>query len=309
VTSTRSSVDDLVHRLSAFSRAPIGRHEEEMAFVERDGRRYFSVAYRPAPDAPRSSLGAALIHSFGFEQLTLHPLEVLAARALAERGIPAVYLQAQGYGDSGGDFARVSLATHVRDALVAADRLRELFAVDRVALAGPRFGAAAALLSAQERPGSVHAMAAWHPLVRGKSYFDSMLRSAAAGRLADGSSAGPGAVRRQLEETGRLDLHGYPVHRTQFEEGVELDLCGRLERAPGHVLLVEMARGGTADPDHRALRSRLKALGARVEDRTVALQGRHDIALPVPHAVTPAALRPAFERVVDVTVAWIAGLQ
>jgi pimeloyl-ACP methyl ester carboxylesterase len=308
VTSTRSSVDDLVRRLSTFSRAPIGRHEEEMALVERHGRRYFSVAYRPAPDTPRSSLGVAVVHSFGFEQLTLHPLEVMAARTLAERGIPAVYLQAQGYGDSGGDFARVSLATHVRDALVAADRLGELFAVDRVALAGPRFGATAALLAAQERPGSVHAVAAWHPLVRGKRFFESMLRSAAAGRLTDGVASGPGAVRRQLEETGRLDLHGYPVHRTQFEEGVELDLCGRLERAPGHMLLVEMARGGRPDPDHQALRSRLLDLGARVEERTVALQGRQDIALPVPHAVTPAVLRPAFERVADVTAEWIAGL-
>jgi pimeloyl-ACP methyl ester carboxylesterase len=279
-----------------------------MALVERHGRRYFSVSYRPAPHAPPSSLGVAMVHSFGFEQLTWHPLEVMAARALAERGIPAVYLQAQGYGDSGGDFAGVSLATHVRDALVAADRLRELFAVDRVALAGPRFGATVALLAAQERPGSVHAVAAWHPLVRGKAFFESIRRSAAAGRLADGSASGPRAVRRQIEETGRLDLHGYPVYRTQLEEGAELDLCGRLERAPGHVLLVEMARDRRPDPNHRTLRTRLVELGARVEDRKVALQGRQDIALPVPHAVTPAVLRPAFERVVDVTAAWIAGL-
>ena len=279
-----------------------------MAFVERDGRRYFSVAYRPAPNSPRSSLGVAVIHSFGFEQLTLHPLEVMAARALAERGMPAVYLQAQGYGDSGGDFARVSLATHVRDALVAGDRLRELFAVDRVALAGPRFGATAALLAAQEQPGSVHAVAAWHPLARGKAFFGSMLRSAAAGRLADGSASGPGAMRRQFEESGRLDLLGYPVHRAQFEEGVELDLVGRLERAPGQVLLVELVRDGRPDPDHRALRSRLLDLGARVDERTVALQGRQDIGLPVPHAVTPAVLRPLFERIADVTAEWIGGL-
>jgi pimeloyl-ACP methyl ester carboxylesterase len=287
--------------LSSFSRARIGGHDEEMSFFDHDGRRYFSVAYH----ASGSPFALVVVHPFGFEHATLHPLEVMVARALADRGVPGFYLHSQGYGDSGGAFADVSLATHVRDAGVAIDRALSLFGVDQVVLAGARYGASVALLAAQERSDRVRAVAAWHPLVRGKPWFDAMLRSAAVGALAEGGGVGPKALRRRMDEEGWLDLHGYPVFKAQFEEGVAFDLTDRLRMGPRKVLLTQVTRPGKADPDIEKLNAKLEELGSTVTPGTVALQPGKDFALPVPHAVTPVVMKPAFDQVTQMTVRWV----
>ena len=61
--------------LSSFSRARIGGHDEAMSFFDHDGRRYFSVAY----GGSGSPLALVVVHSFGFEHPTLHPLELTVA--------------------------------------------------------------------------------------------------------------------------------------------------------------------------------------------------------------------------------------
>jgi pimeloyl-ACP methyl ester carboxylesterase len=239
---------------------------------------FFDSAERPVygvtymPDSPRE--GAPVVvhcHSLGVEQLTSYRSEVITARATAARGIPTFRFHSRGHGDSGGDFAAVTLEGMVEDALAAADRARERTRAEGVVFLGVRFGAMVAARAAARRQ-DVAGIALWEPVKRGEDYFRGMLRTLLLSQLASGRrpDATVDTMMSTVEREGRLDVHGYYLHeaivRSARAATLEESFVGF--RAP--VLLVQIQARPALTRAHLALAEGLAAAGASVTTDVVA---------------------------------------
>src|SRR5438128_4485746 len=107
-----------------------------------------TVAVLSRPTGSSSSVGWVLCHSFGIEQVNLHRLEVLTARAMAAAGFPVLRFHVQGYGDAERRGEPVDVQWHLDGAGDAVALVRELDGVSRVGILGARFGAMVAALTA-----------------------------------------------------------------------------------------------------------------------------------------------------------------
>lgn len=325
MSSRPASVELVASGLSAFSRfedASAGRSETQ-SFLSTPAGPLFSTMVEPL-GRPERDVGVLFCHSFAWEQYELYPLELSAARRVASAGFAAMTFQARGYNDSGGEFADVTPATHVRDVLAAAKALKVSAGVEAVVPVGASFGSAVALLAAIEMqaPG----VALWNP-VQPAAFLDGLLRaSTVAGMLedadmstasADGSSgAGAGAsaaaprrgfqaLKAALENGETLDVFGFPVTPAMYGECREIDVlaCVAAGSVPARALevIVNPASRRTAD----AVGSALSAQGAQVLVEQAEGPGRREFAASVPrggHLATHAAL---FDDVIAKTLTWL----
>ncbi len=263
----RSSRDMVVDRLRCFSRFEdprAGRVERQALLHTLAGPIFLTLV---EPLGVRRSVGFLICHSFAWEQLDLYPLELAFARQAASAGFPALYFHARGYGDSGGDFADATLASQVRDALAAAEHLREVTGVETVVPAGARWGAAVALMVAGriDAPG----VALWNGSLDPGAYLKDMLRAYARSRIAAGPRP-PGEpalpsgeqLEAALASGERIDLLGYPLTSACYVEAGRTDPFDALDRRVGRALLVVVnprTRGEAED-----VAARLGGLGADV---------------------------------------------
>lgn len=238
-------------------------------FFESGDRPLYGVTYAPA--SPRA--GAPVVvhcHSLGVEQLTSYRSEVLTARATAELGIPSFRYHSRGHGDSGGDFADVTLERLVEDALSAADRARACTGAHRVVFLGVRFGALVAARAAAQRD-DVAALALWEPVRRGEDHFRGMLRAVLLSQLASGRrpDATVETMLQTVEREGRIDVHGYYLHAAILLSAREATLQVSLDRYRGPLLLVQIQARPTLTRVHAALAEELAEGGRRVETAVV----------------------------------------
>src|SRR5262249_38068900 len=149
------------------------------------------------PGRPESPV-VVHVHGLGVEQITLYRQEVLAARAVAARGIPVLRFHARGHGDSAGSSADVTLETLVEDAQAAADAARERTGRGRVAWLGVRMGAIVAALAGGPRSGRTDAagFALWEPVATPADFFRMQLRTLLFSQVAGGKK--PDATVDQL---------------------------------------------------------------------------------------------------------------
>jgi pimeloyl-ACP methyl ester carboxylesterase len=215
------------------------------------------AARRARPGAP----GVVMCSSLGVEQLTCYRTEVLAARALAAAGFPVLRYHPRGHGDSGGDFADVTLPRLIEDALAAGAELRRLGA-PAVGFLGVRFGALAAAGAAAAANGA--ALALWEPVQRPIDYFRAWLRGLLFSDVSHGRR--PDTTADQLleavERDGQVDVHGYYLHRALLASARGAELTTLLGTWSGPALLVQIqARRGTA-PAHAAFADARRARGA-----------------------------------------------
>ncbi len=222
-----------------------------------------TVAILSTPLGEALSTGWVFCHPFGQDQINLQPFEVPLARALAASGFPVLRFHAQGYGDSEFPREHISLGSHVRDSLEAADLLVSSTGVSQVGLFGARFGGAVAALTADELEAS--ALAMWDPVVKGRSYMQSMVRLGVMTELVsrERSQADARDPIEVLEGTGVLDVQGFPLRVEVFREVSELDLLARLQRFRGRSLVVQVSRAATPKAGLERLVSRLSELGGR----------------------------------------------
>ena len=127
-----------------------------------------SVAVLSSPLGDRRALGWVICHSFGLEQGDLQSVETPLARQLSANGFPVLRYHGQGYGDSDFPAERVSLQSHLTDALDAAGTLTDKTGVSSVGLIGARFGATVASLIADRL--NATALVMWDPVINGRSY-------------------------------------------------------------------------------------------------------------------------------------------
>jgi pimeloyl-ACP methyl ester carboxylesterase len=253
---------------------------ETPEFFESAGRPVYGMTYRPA-NARVSAPVVVHCHSLGVEQLTSYRSEVITARETAAQGIPTFRYHARGHGDSGGDYAAVTLDGLVEDALAAADRARANTGARSVVFLGVRFGALVAARAAAQRT-DVAGLALWEPVQRGEDYFRGMLRALLLSQLASGRR--PGAtvddMMAVIDRDGRIDVHGYYLHEGIVRSARAATLAESLEQVGWPVLLVQIQARPTLTRAHRAFAERL-GQGAAVTTAVVAEEpGWHFISNP-----------------------------
>jgi pimeloyl-ACP methyl ester carboxylesterase len=234
---------------------------ERFLTPEIGGKRTVGVLTTPTGD--RREAGWVICHSFGMEQVWLQPVEVAAARQLGASGFPTLRFHAQGYGDSEGSTADVSLESHVRDAL---DAIRVLVAetgVPRVGLIGARFGGAVATLAADRS--DARALILWEPMIDGRRYMRELLRTAALTEVATAArlKLGMRDAGEMFAEAGVIDVQGYPLGRSVFEEVSAFDLLSEVVAFGGDSVVMQISQSAKPKPELERLVARLEHRGGR----------------------------------------------
>lgn len=251
----------------ATSSAPLADRDvmrETPLHLESGERPLYGVYYAPG----RRRSGAPVLihcHSVGVEQLTSYRNESLVARAASANGFPVLRFHARGHGDSAGDFADVTLDTLTEDAMAAAEEARRRSGARQVVWLGVRFGAYVAA-AAMRRRDDTAGLILWEPELRVDQYFRKMLRGMLFSAVAHGMkpAASVDDLLAEVEREGRVDVHGYYLHRTLAHSVRGLELEPLLQGWGGPTLLVQVqARPGLA-PAHAALAAALEQRGASV---------------------------------------------
>ncbi len=237
---------------------------ETPLFLTSGERPLYAVYHAPARARP----GAPVVvhcHGLGVEQVTGYRVEVLSARSAAAAGFPVLRFHARGHGDSGGDFAAVTLERLVEDALAAAAEAARRSGADRVVWLGVRFGALVAA-GALERGPRAAGLVLWEPVHRPMDYFRSQLRGLLYSQVAGGKrpSATVDELLALLARAGHVDVHGYYLHQALVESARAETLESRLAAWRGPTLIAQVeARPGLSSAN-TALAESLAARGAPV---------------------------------------------
>lgn len=245
---------------------------ETPLFLASADRPVYAVWHPPRPGRPGAP-ALVFCHSLGVEQLTDYRNEVLAARAAAAAGFPALRFHARGHGDSAGDFAAVTLETLVADARMAADFARERAGGSRLVWLGVRFGALVAA-GALARRDDAAGLVLWEPVHRPGDYFRAQLRGMLFSEVAAGHAPGVTVdeLLARVEREGQVDVHGYYLHRALVESAREADLGQYLAGWSGPTRLVQVAARPRLAAAHAALAAALESHGARVATACVAVE-------------------------------------
>jgi len=263
VSNVREQVldDDVARALSALSEVEDRRAGIRERFLRPTIGGGATVAVLSSPLGPARATGWVVCHSYGMEQVNLATHEVPIARALAAAGFPTIRYHGQGYGDSELPAEGVGLASHLRDAVDAAEVLGETAGVTEIGFLGARFGGMVAALAA-DRTGAA-ALVAWEPVVRGRPYARSLLTLSVMLQLMHHQRDGGDAPdpEKELTRNGVLDVQGFPLSREMYEELVALDLAESLGSFRGRSLIVQISPGPDPRPELERLVARLRELG------------------------------------------------
>jgi pimeloyl-ACP methyl ester carboxylesterase len=295
----------IVEQLNPRARLRSGddQHLEELLFLEDGKSRYFAVRYTPGPGVHRRSIGIVQVHSYGFEQVSFRPLETRFARWAVSAGYPVLYVQAQGYGDSDGDFEDARIATHVRDSQIALDWARELIGTERQIVQGTRIGALVGAVAASQRP-DVACLILWQPVADMDSYIRQMFRARAVSGVLTGSGsvAGRNGYDESLRDDGSVDVLGFPIVSGLIKESREARVSETIHSAPRETLIVQVGRKGR---EIEKLTAKLTAAGSNVDLLQVAPHPRLEFAPAVPLKTPPEAQARVFRRVIEATTGWL----
>jgi hypothetical protein len=154
----------------------------------------------------------------------------------------------------------------MRDTLDVLRQVPALAGVERVGLAGSRFGATVAALVA-DASGSTDLLM-FHPIVNGRKYATELLRSRVLlEMLGDDPSASTTVegLRADLASDGLVNVKGWRLYGEVYEELCGVDLLAQLERFSGRALVVQVSRGTSPQSSLSRLVARLEKLGARAE--------------------------------------------
>lgn len=229
---------DLIERLSTYQRRREDGFVEETGMLDVGSARSFYVMV--SPERVLSRHRVVITHSF-FEMYMLQHTEIGLLRALARAGVPAIYVQAPGMGESEGDPRRCLCEDRVEAMTMAEAYLRRANDAGRPCFFGARVGGLIATLAAQRYDGAA-SLCAWDPVLDWADYWKKVSRleriAAAIGR-----KSGFEEPERHLSERGRVTLLGVETTPEQQEDLEAATAAVRLGRisGPGFILALNDA--------------------------------------------------------------------
>jgi pimeloyl-ACP methyl ester carboxylesterase len=298
----------LIRRFAGYEDPALGIRERFLTPVIGGGR---TIAVLSEPLGDRASIGWVVCHSFGLEQDNLQSFEAQVARRLAVAGFPVLRFHSQGYGDSELPMEHVRLESHIGDAVEASAFLSDNEGVAQIGLIGARFGGAIAALAADRLDAAAVALLA--PVIEGKPFMRSTIKSALVTRLGGGAPLSSGQVdpAARMEREGFVDVHGFPLRKEAYEEICDLDLASRLKRFRGRSLLVQVSRSATSRKDVQRLQRRFLDLGSSCRLEVLSDPDALRFGLPRLRAVDANrkvdSLARLTEALTAIAVSWCAG--
>lgn len=224
---------------------------ETPLFFDNGPHRLFGVLHAPGATLPSDTAnpplqGLALVfcHPFAEEKLSSHRVLVNLARHLSEKGAWCLRFDYMGQGDSQGKFEDSNVETMLSDTIAAANLLRSYAGENAlIGFLGLRFGATLATLAAS-RMASIRLLILVAPIVQGKPYIETCLRSNLAAQMTLHGKVlkDRKALVQDLMSDQVVNIDGYLLTKTLYLQMLQVDLLTHPETIPRHVLIVHVAR-------------------------------------------------------------------
>jgi pimeloyl-ACP methyl ester carboxylesterase len=194
--------------------------------------------------------------------------EVDLARALAGRGIAVQRFHYRGTGNSEGEAEEATFDSMCEDVAFAAERLVDKTGVTNLAFLGTRWGALTAAAAARHFDGVP--LALWEPVTDPRRNLTQIYRAALIPELKEGGARMlEEPPLQQLERSGSLDILGYTIHWSQYENAVQHSLDGLLGENPRSILIVQIGRRDELRGEYGRLQARLENSGFSITNRIV----------------------------------------
>jgi exosortase A-associated hydrolase 2 len=225
----------------------------------------FAIHYAPA--LTQSGRAVIYLPPFAEELNRSRKMAAMLARALAASGTGALVLDPYGCGDSAGDF-RDARWEGWRDDVARAIQWLQQRGYDSITLLGLRLGAMLALHAAADRPSDVSRVVLWQPVLRGDQFITQFLRLRLAAELSASSAGGEGtaALRREIAETGSIEIAGYELDKSLVDaiDALRLAELGLNCAAPIDWIDVVSDAGQGTTPAQQAVLKRWQDAGKQI---------------------------------------------
>jgi len=230
-------------------------NEAPQFFLNRDGRRLFSVLHHAANESPERAV--VICAPLFDEKLWSHRVLVNLARHLAAAGVSVLRFDYFGDGESEGRFEDASVGTRlcdIHDALVFCRRetkAREIF------LLGLGYGATLALRAAFEndQDALVAGVVAWAPVIDGDRYLNDILRAHLSAQMIIHRKVihDREALVAQILANQSVNIEGYEISRPLFAGIVEANVLDLLRNASKPVLIQQIGPAERVDSQYQAV--------------------------------------------------------
>jgi exosortase A-associated hydrolase 2 len=208
-------------------------------FFPNNSHQLFGVLHRPENPNGR---GFVFCHPFAEEKLWTHRVYVSYARSLCASGYAVLRFDYMGHGDSSGRFEDSTIDSRLADILCAVGALEtQVGPLDAIGLLGLRFGATLAALAAEKVP-DIHPLILWEPIDNGAQYMKELIRI----NLSTQSTVykkiyyNTEALIAKLKEGGRINIDGYDIHYSLYEQMSSIQLSGRQWAYANKVFIVQI---------------------------------------------------------------------
>jgi len=218
--------------------------QEKPFFFTGENYKLFGILHQP--EGTEVIGGFVFCHPFAEEKLWTHRVFVSFARELAKRGFAVLRFDYMGHGDSEGDFADSTVETRMVDIDRAIVTIKtEVPGLERVNLLGLRFGATLAAQIATQRK-DIDRLIMWEPIVDGSRYMQEILRSNLTTQLAVYGKVTQNreALVAKMKSGDTVNIDGYEMSYTLFEQGSAINLIGDDKLLEGNVLVIQIGKQG-----------------------------------------------------------------
>ena len=226
----------------------------------------FAVHY--APTLTQSGRAVIYLPPFAEELNRSRKMASLQARALAASGVGTLVLDPYGCGDSAGDFRDARWEGWRNDVARAIQWLQQRGYED-ITLLGLRLGALLALHAAADRGDDVRRVILWQPVLRGDQFVTQFLRLRLAADLSGNGAGGEGtaALRREIADTGAIEIAGYELDRELVDaiDALRLVELGLACPAPIDWIDVVSAADQSVAPAQQAVLKRWQDAGKQAQ--------------------------------------------
>lgn len=185
-------------------------------FIAGERGRLFAVKIFPPDERVRAQI--LFVPPFGEELNCARRFMSTLARQLAAKGLGCWLLDLYGTGDSEGDFKDATWTGWFADLSAARAWLHEREADRPLWLLGIRTGALLAAESAAGNPAGLAGLAMIHPVERGETFVNQLLRLRMMAAMARGVKETTKDMRARLSEGETLHVAGYPLSPSLVSE-------------------------------------------------------------------------------------------